>query len=196
MRASQLLPALGMLTACATPSVLLLDGEKGARVGAVAVVDESSGEDRALIDRANTRASIGSGTVRQKAVDPARLSDRDRALIDGLPEPPASFTLYFRENTTELMPESEPMMQALLAEAARRPGADVQIIGHTDRLGSDEDNDRLSLERAQEIREALIARGLDPGSTRASGRGERDPLVPTEDGAREPRNRRVEVLVR
>src|SRR3546814_5259456 len=59
MRASQLLPALGMLTACATPSVLLLDGEKGARVGAVAVVDESSGEDRALIDRANTRASIG-----------------------------------------------------------------------------------------------------------------------------------------
>lgn len=196
MRASAVLPLLALLSACAKPSIVLLDGERGAKVGAVAVVDEASGGDRALIDQANTKARITSRAVKQKAIDPAGLSEKQRALLDGLPEPPADFTLYFQENTTRLTAESEPMLQALLAEVARRPGADVQIIGHSDRLGSDADNDRLSLERAREIREVLIGRGLDPASTRASGRGEREPIVRTEDGVREPLNRRVEAIVR
>lgn len=196
MRTTLALMLPGLLAACAKPSIVLLDGERNAKVGAVAVVDETSGEDRALISQANTKARIGDHAVRQKAIDPARLSAKNRALLDGLPEPPANFTLHFQENTTLLVPESESVLQALLAEVARRPGADVQIIGHSDRLGSDANNDRLSLQRAREIREVLLVRGLDPESTRASGRGERDPMVSTADGIREPRNRRVEILVR
>lgn len=188
--------ALILIAACAKPSITLLDGERGAKVGAVAVIDETSGADRALIDQANVKARVSERTVRQKAIDPARLSPKNQALLEGLPEPPADFTLYFEENTIRLTAESEPVLQALLAEVSRRPGADVQIIGHSDRLGSDDDNDALSLQRAREIREMLIARGLDPAATRASGRGEREPLVATDDGVREPRNRRVEVLVR
>ncbi|WP_380875559.1 hypothetical protein ACFB49_05070 [Sphingomonas sp. DBB INV C78] len=196
IRASVALGALALLTACATQSVLLLDGENGAKTGAVAVIDEKSGEDRALIDQANTRANVGGSTVRQRAVDPTKLSEQDRALIDGLPPPPRSFTLYFAEDSTDLVSGSDATLNELFAEVARRPGADVLIIGHTDRLGSQEDNDRLSLDRARHIRETLITRGLDPTSTRASGRGERDPLIPTADETREPMNRRVEVLVR
>ena len=54
----------------------------------------------------------------------------------------------------------------------------------------------LSLKRAREIREALIAQGLNPTISRAVGRGEREPLVPTPDNTPEPRNRRVEIIVR
>ncbi|SNS38227.1 OmpA family protein [Sphingomonas laterariae] len=187
------LPFLTLATACATPSVLLLDGENGAKTGAVAVIDESDGSDRAVVSEPNTKASIGDGTVRQRPAEP---SDRDRALVADLPTAPTSYTLYFLEDSTDLAPGSEAVLSALLAEVAARPGADVQIIGHTDRLGSGDDNDRLSMARAQEIRAALITRGLDPDATRASGRGERDPLVATEDGISEPRNRRVEVVVR
>lgn len=202
IRLAAALPALGLLAACASPSVLLLDGEKDAatghvaKTGAVAVIDEASGSDRALIDQANNRARLGSGAVRPRAIDPARLSANERALIDGLPAQPKSFTLYFQEDSTDLAPGSDEVLRALFAEITVRPGADVQIIGHTDTLGAPEDNDRLSLERAKQIHDLLVTRGLDAASSRAVGRGERDLLVTTDDGVREARNRRVEVLVR
>jgi len=84
----------------------------------------------------------------------------------------------------------------VFAEIARRPGAEVQITGHTDTVGQTADNDRLSLERAREIRDALVGQGLNPAITRAVGRGERELLIPTPDNTPEPRNRRVEVIVR
>jgi outer membrane protein OmpA-like peptidoglycan-associated protein len=72
----------------------------------------------------------------------------------------------------------------------------VQITGHTDTVGSTADNDVLSLKRAGEIREALAVQGLNLTITRAVGRGERELLVPTPDNTAEPRNRRVEIIVR
>jgi OOP family OmpA-OmpF porin len=46
------------------------------------------------------------------------------------------------------------------------------------------------------MRAALIGRGLAPENVRAISRGKRAPAVPTADGVAEPRNRRVEILVR
>lgn len=189
--------ALALLaTACATPSVTLLDNERGAQTGAVAVIDTRTGRDLALIDRANTRSTIDR-RPRQRAIDPGRMSARDAALLADLPEPPAQFFLYFPLSSTDLIPESEIVLADMLKEVDRRkPGVDVQIIGHTDSVGGEAENDRLSLERAQQIREVLVRRGLDPARTRASGRGERDPAVVTRDGRSLEDNRRVEVLVR
>jgi outer membrane protein OmpA-like peptidoglycan-associated protein len=84
----------------------------------------------------------------------------------------------------------------LFAEVAKRQAVEVQVTGHTDTLGKESDNDRLSEERAQAIREMLIAQGLKSNFIRAVGRGERELLIPTPDNVREPRNRRVEVIVR
>jgi outer membrane protein OmpA-like peptidoglycan-associated protein len=70
------------------------------------------------------------------------------------------------------------------------------VIGHTDRVGADDANDALSLQRAQTMREAMLGLGIPPARIRAAGRGEREPLVPTADGVEEPRNRRVEINVR
>ena len=83
-----------------------------------------------------------------------------------------------------------------LKDAGERSGADVQVTGHTDTLGSGADNDALSLRRAQSIRELLIDRGLKPELVRAAGRGERELLEQTGDGVRNAKNRRVEVTVR
>jgi outer membrane protein OmpA-like peptidoglycan-associated protein len=84
----------------------------------------------------------------------------------------------------------------LFAEVAKRAAVEVQVTGHTDRVGTDTDNDRLSLERAEAVRAMLIQRGIQATFIRAVGRGEREPLVPTPDEQSEPRNRRVEVIVR
>ena len=70
------------------------------------------------------------------------------------------------------------------------------VAGHTDRQGSLEANDALSLQRAQAVRALLIERGFQVELIEAVGRGERDPVVPTEDEVVEPRNRRAEIEVR
>ncbi len=70
------------------------------------------------------------------------------------------------------------------------------MTGHTDRVGGEADNDRLSLQRAEAVRAMLIQRGIQASFLRAVGRGEREPLIPTPDEQPEPRNRRVEVIVR
>jgi len=57
-------------------------------------------------------------------------------------------------------------------------------------------NDALSLKRAQVIRDMLIGLGFDPDRVIASGRGDREPLTPTQDHVSEPRNRRAEIEVR
>ena len=81
-------------------------------------------------------------------------------------------------------------------EIADRPASEVMVIGHTDRVGNAELNDKLSLTRAQLIRNLLIESGVAEDKLEAIGRGERDPLVPTADDVDEPKNRRVEINVR
>lgn len=189
------LAALLLLAGCASPSLLLLPDEDGGS-GAVAVLESGGRTQATVVDSPNSRTGIGGARPQTRAIDPARLSASQRALIEGLPPPPAHFTLYFIEGSTRMVPSSQPQVEALFAEVARRPGAEVQVTGHTDRLGQDADNDRLSLERAREIRDLLVAQGLDAAITSAVGRGEREPLVQTADGVRDQANRRVEVIVR
>ena len=113
-----------------------------------------------------------------------------------MPPPSKSFTLYFVEGTTDLTPESRPVLDELRAEIGRRPGVDVEVTGHTDTVGSADDNDRLSQRRAEQILDLLATVGIDRTLMTAVGRGERDLREPTMDNVENALNRRVEVLVR
>ena len=84
----------------------------------------------------------------------------------------------------------------MLVDVRRRRGVEVQISGYTDRKGSDVDNDFLSQQRASAVLTQLAEIGIPPADMIAVGRGERDPVVETDDGVEEPRNRRVVVTVR
>ncbi|MGZ5598925.1 MAG: OmpA family protein, partial [Usitatibacter sp.] len=66
----------------------------------------------------------------------------------------------------------------------------------TDTVGSLGFNDRLSLARAERMRELMIGLGIPAERIQAAGRGKRETLVPTDDNVSEPRNRRVEISVR
>jgi OmpA-OmpF porin, OOP family len=112
------------------------------------------------------------------------------------PPRPVSFLLYFLEGKDTLTPESQQVVQKIFAEIARRPAPEIVVIGHTDRVGSVPSNDALSLRRAQKVRDDLIKLGIPADQIQVAGRGEREPLVPTEDEVPEPRNRRVEISVR
>jgi len=70
------------------------------------------------------------------------------------------------------------------------------VIGHTDRVGAVEFNDALSRKRAETVASRLVAAGVPAERIAVAGRGEREPLIPTNDEVAEPRNRRVEIKVR
>jgi len=116
--------------------------------------------------------------------------------LDALPGRPASFLLYFLEGKDELTPASRGELDKVFAELRRRPAPDIVVIGHTDTVGNLAFNDRLSLARAERLRDMLVSLGIERGRIEAAGRGERELLVPTEDNVAEARNRRVEISVR
>ena len=76
-------------------------------------------------------------------------------------------------------------------------GAPVTIVvsGHTDRAGPEPYNERLSRKRAESVRKKLIEAGVPVQLITATSHGERRPLLATENGVREPLNRRVEITL-
>ena len=113
-----------------------------------------------------------------------------------LPHQSVTYTLYFVVAKLELTPESNAALAAMLTDVASRQAAEIIVTGHTDRMGTGPRNDALSLKRAQWVRELVMKRGADAGIVSAVGMGEREPVVATADGVAEPKNRRVEILVR
>src|SRR5262249_59307070 len=126
----------------------------------------------------------------------AAVRERFGAALDAQPPRPVSFTVYFITNSDELTPESRKTFDQVKTELAKRPVPDIVVIGHTDRVGAVEYNDKLSLVRARAVRTALVAAGIAAERIQEAGRGEREPLVPTADEVAQPRNRRCEINVR
>lgn len=160
------------------------------------VVVERKGE-RAVLNQAYAASRIVDGSppqAQQLSTDEVRAGFA--SALAALPDRPMSFLVYFQEATDELTPESSVEFEKILAELRERGAPDVVVIGHTDRLAADDYNDRLSLQRAQRVRDELARLGIPPDRIQAAGRGEREPLIPTADGIAEPRNRRVEINVR
>jgi outer membrane protein OmpA-like peptidoglycan-associated protein len=195
MRAGGTLIAAFLLSGCAGSSLLLLPDEEGGQ-GAVAILDDQTQETRAVVAEANSRSRLSRNAAATRRIAPDRVNAAERALLASLPPRPISYTLYFQEGSTRLEAASAPTLAALRAEVSRRPGVEVQVTGHTDREGSNEANDRLSQRRAEDVIALLAAEGIPADLMVAVGRGEREPLILTDDGVQEPRNRRVEVTVR
>jgi outer membrane protein OmpA-like peptidoglycan-associated protein len=181
-----------LLAGCAKPSLVLLPNDDGFATGAVAVLDEAGGE--TVVDRPSTETRLTRGKPSTRTV--RKLDPAYRRLIGGLPPRSIAFTLYFREGTTIMLPQSRGVLDLIRVEINSRPGAEVQVTGHTDTVDSDEVNDRLSLRRADEIVGFLVSQGFPPDLLTAVGRGERDLFVQTADNVPNQQNRRVEVIVR
>lgn len=139
---------------------------------------------------------IAGGKVASKIYSAADIESRFPDVMQSLPAKPRMFVLDFEEGDAQLTAQSSAMIEDVRAEIAKRDSPEVTVIGHTDRMGSNEDNLILSLQRANAIRDLLVARGISDQMIETIGRGELAPLVPTADEVAEPRNRRVEITIR
>jgi outer membrane protein OmpA-like peptidoglycan-associated protein len=187
--------ALILLAGCASRNDLyvLLPGKDG-KTGALVV--ESEGKKQTL-DTPYAAARVKNvGSVDGIKSSEAEVKQDFGPALEAQPKRPVSFYLYFQRDTDEFAPESKALVNQIFAEIARRPAPEVAIIGHTDRVGSMQYNDALSLRRAERCRDELIKLGIPKVRISVAGRGAREPEVQTADQVSEPRNRRVEINVR
>ena len=184
---------LACLAGCATEErvILLPEGNGGPTSLSV-----RQGSREVLLDRpyAATDLTIADPWRYEATPDEVRTTFGDA--LAAQPARAAHFTLYFNEASDDLTEDSRGALEQMLADLAKRPVRDVVIVGHTDAVGSDQYNDALAKKRADTVKAMLVARGVAEGDIVAIGRGKRELLVPTPDGIAEPRNRRVEIVVR
>ncbi|MDR3518036.1 MAG: OmpA family protein [Azospirillaceae bacterium] len=115
------------------------------------------------------------------------------------PTPPAAQTarnyLVFFDFDKSTLTDQARRIIADAAENAKRGGVSrIQLTGHTDTVGTQQYNLRLSVRRADAVKAEFVHLGVPSSNISATGVGKLHPLVATGDGVREPSNRRVEIV--
>lgn len=183
-----------LLAGCARQAlfVVLPNAETG-EVGAITVAQDGS---ETTLNRAFASAESRSGSVAPVAESRGDIGVIFRSALLAQPILPHRFRLYFIFDSDQLTAASVEAYRAVFDDIKQRAAYEIEVVGHTDTVGALAYNQALSLARAAAIRDRLARDGLDPGKMAIAGRGKLDLLVPTADQVREPRNRRVEILVR
>lgn len=99
--------------------------------------------------------------------------------------------LVFEPGTATLVAEAATGLTRIAAWAATASTAPLHVEGHTDATGSPDANRNLSLRRAEAVRNALIALGVEAARISVSGEGGAQPVASNDDPAGRARNRRV-----
>jgi OOP family OmpA-OmpF porin len=105
-----------------------------------------------------------------------------------------AYLVFFAWDQDNLTPVALAVLDQVEADYTRGRPSKVVVAGYADRSGSEAYNEKLSERRAKNVAQALVQRGLPEQVLEVEWFGERHPRVPTPDGQKEPRNRRVEIV--
>ena len=108
---------------------------------------------------------------------------------------PRNYIVFFDFDKSDLTSDASQIVDQAATNAKNGNVAHIELTGHTDTVGSDAYNMRLSLRRAQSVAMELQRQGVPESEIAIFAKGKRDLLVPTGDGVREPQNRRVQIVL-
>lgn len=131
-----------------------------------------------------------------EVMDEREVRDIFKDALEAQPKPSVVFTIHFRSGSTQPTGQSLRLIPEILDAIKSRKTNHVQVIGHTDTVASSEYNRNLSRLRAKSVAEILISKGVDRTILEIEFYGEEKLFVETPDDVTEPRNRRVEIIVR
>jgi len=193
----------GFLTGCVTRQakrdlVVLLPDPDG-KVGAITVTTSGGSQTLDKPGYAIEVKDLNKAPITPQPVNENEIKDVFGPALSAQAEPAGrfiSFILYFEHDSAKMTQESKDLLPEVLKTIKNRKSTEVYVMGHTDLVGADAYNIQLSSRRANYVRDLLVSRGIKSSSLWVSYYGKARPLVPTNDEVPEPRNRRVEVIVR
>jgi len=143
------------------------------------------------IELARREAELASETAAslQRRLEYMQYRQTDRGVVVTLGD------VLFEVGQADLLPAAEQNLSDVIELLESEPNKQIRIEGHTDSTGSAELNLRLSRERAEAVRDALVRLGIDAGRITAVGMGEDFPIASNATGDGRARNRRVDVIV-
>jgi outer membrane protein OmpA-like peptidoglycan-associated protein len=172
--------------------VILLPSETGQPSGLIVKTRDTE----VVLSTPYAGVEIRGATVVRGASTPDEVEQRYGGLLSAQAKHSKVFTMFFILGTDEFTPASKVAFEEARKEIASWSGAEVVVIGHTDRMGTDDFNDALARKRAEMVATRLVSAGVPRDRIDVASRGEREPLIQTADEVPEPRNRRVEIKVR
>lgn len=173
--------------------VVLMESPDGS-TGAITV---STAQGTTLVNRKQQGVMLD-GKAAQTAVpvEPQRIAADFTPALNAQPALPVSYLLYFKSGGAVLTDESKQALQEVLKTIISRGPSAVSVIGHTDTESGAAWNEKIGQKRAETIAKLLRDNGVQVLELVVTSHGERNLLVKTPDDTAEPKNRRVEVLVR
>ena len=188
-----------VIAAPANRDVIVLLPDPDGKVGVIQVTTKGGSQ---TLDKPGQAIEVED--VSEPPTAPKPLGEREMSSVFGaaLSAQPdlkvrfVSIVLLFDRDTTNLTRESKKLLPEVVKTIRDRKSSEVYVTGHTDRVGAEDYNSALSSRRADTVRDFLVSTGVKSSVLVVSFHGETMPLVYTEDEVPEPRNRRVEVIVR
>lgn len=143
-------------------------------------------------------------TVRERIVEaeppaPPPPPPAPPVVAEAAPPPPApppaavvrNFVVFFDFDKSNLTQEARQVVASAVNAAKTSGTAHITVTGHTDTVGSQRYNQRLSERRAESVKAEMVKLGMNGSEITTIGKSFNEPLVPTGPGVREPQNRRA-----
>ena len=185
-----------VLVGCGARSMVVLIPDPDGNVGQIVVANEGGQQ---VLNEKNQSVQMTDRKTAPNKVTTLSAEEIRSTFSDALaaqPLPPATFILYFLQDSNDLTDESKAVLPQIFQTIQKRGSTDIVISGHTDTVGVKEYNYKLAIERAQATSEILVANGAISANITVTSHGEGNPLIKTADEIPEPRNRRVEVVIK
>jgi outer membrane protein OmpA-like peptidoglycan-associated protein len=165
---------------------------------------QAKAEEARLNAEAAERARLTAEQQRQQAeAEKAQIRERLRQQLNAILETQETARglivnisdVLFDFNKYTLKPGAREKMAKVSGILLAYPGLKIQLEGHTDSIGSDEYNMKLSQQRADAVRDYLAGQGVPASTLTAAGLGKSDPVASNDTAPGRQRNRRVEMVV-
>ena len=202
-----LLAATGLLVSCATQTGTVVDDKRlqGAVIGAAAgaatgaAVSKHNGKAAGIGAAVGALAGAGIGhyleNKERAAQELEAIEDADVAIEGDNVTVSFAGEVMFDSGSRNLTPGAFARLDSVAATLNRYPDADILVMGHTDAVGDEGFNLRLSEDRALMVKNQLVQKGVDGARLTTLGLGESQPLATNATPEGRAQNRRVEIVI-
>jgi outer membrane protein OmpA-like peptidoglycan-associated protein len=154
-------------------------------------------------DRAHQAAALSGQQLQQAEAEKTQLRERLRAQLNLILETRETQRglivnindVLFDFNQYTLKPGAREKLAKVSGIILAYPGLKIQLEGHTDSVGTDDYNMKLSQQRADSVRGYLVSQGVPADTVTSTGLGKGDPVATNDTASGRQQNRRVDMVV-